>query len=94
MRQCLTNLDVRQQALKSRVLGHRLTDNTTHHRVLAHDHDGATTKGGADLGHLLGANMVGVHNQHALVLRQKVSEAGAVFDLAVGVYTFRHDVEC
>jgi hypothetical protein len=54
-------LDVGQDLLEGGVLVQVPADGLPHHGVLAHEHDGAAAHGQADLLHLLGAHIVGLH---------------------------------
>jgi hypothetical protein len=57
--------------LKSRVVLQMSTDGLAHHGVLAHEHMGRSTQTHADLLHLLGAHVVGSHNEAFWIIIQK-----------------------
>lgn len=54
------------------------TDGFAHHGVLAHEHDGTPTQGHADLLHLLGAHIVGTHDEATAVLVKQLGYLGKV----------------
>jgi len=51
-------------------------DGLAHHGVLAHQHDGQTTQAGTDVLHLLGAHVVGAHNEALGELVEEFLEKG------------------
>ena len=52
-----------QQTLEIGVALEVTPDRLPHHRVLAHQHDGLSPQGDPDLLHLLGADIVGAHDE-------------------------------
>ena len=56
-------LDERQQALVLGVLGKDGAESTADHGVLTHQHDTLSTEGDTDLMHLVGTNIVDVHQE-------------------------------
>merc|ERR1719245_1552651 len=78
------HLDVRQQPLKVWVLLHVATDGLPHHGVLAHQDHGLPSQGNPDLLHLLGANIVGTHDEALGVLLEQVLELGEVVSFPGG----------
>jgi len=53
-------------------------DGLAHHGVLAHKHDGQSTQAGTDVLHLLGAHVVGAHDEALWELIEQFLEEGSV----------------
>ena len=57
------------------------SDGLAHHGVLAHEHDSTPTQGHADLLHLLGAHIIGTHDETTAVFIKQLSDLGEVVSL-------------